>query len=268
MIHKMNLLILSKHFTMKTAVIALILYITTFTSFSQTKGLNQYPPISKERFMVGFSYSPDLSYRFLTAQNGWEPIADIRNKEEQPKYGTHIGLTFWGELKNYSKLAIDAGIYIANKGEESIFYSDLTEPKEIHTVKFINTYTFLYVPFKLSHYFKESKSGKFRFYVTGGLSGNMFLDDLLTTIVTFNDGKQNKSSFSPKFKFATLHYGIEVGGGVDFFINPKLMVRAAPSFRQAFTSINRSKSVTTNLKGYYYSAGLNLAIFINAKEAK
>lgn len=138
--------------------LTLVLTLFPITFFGQ----NESQPTSKTH-AVGFTFSPDYSYRILVPDAETKALAEFRDLSETPKFGFTTGFNY--ALKLNKRFTLEASILYAEKGEKLKLESTVlpTNPDDpITSVIFLSRTHYLYldVPVKLN-YFITTKKVKF-----------------------------------------------------------------------------------------------------------
>jgi hypothetical protein len=84
-------------------------------------------------------------------------------------------------------MALETGLLYADKGEKTN-KSSLIFPGTDLTVyyRFIYRYRYIDIPLKLNYYIRTER---FRTFIAGGISTNIFLNHTSTSILEFEDGR-------------------------------------------------------------------------------
>ena len=233
-----------------------ILFITVFVLTFYATGQNSYS-ISKNRFSLGFNFSPDYTYRRLFTDQDDQGLIKNRNNLESPRLGFTGG--FVVNYKLSKKLALESGIQIADKGEkyettetDYVFLDGMDDPAVPDKEKTKYHYYYWGIPLKLNY---SVLSGKTNIVFSAGVSADLFSNSTTYSVYTFpNKEIVNRSPYEIEgFNNITL-VGL-AGIGMSHDISKKLQLRFQPTFRYSFTPV-----IDSDLKGYMYSAGLDVTI--------
>ena len=89
-----------------------LLTLIAFNAFSQTPEIK-----SPGKIALGFTFSPDYSYRALNSDPDIKWVADSRDDREIPKFGFTTGARVLFTLGN--KVSLESGLLFADKGEKT-----------------------------------------------------------------------------------------------------------------------------------------------------
>jgi opacity protein-like surface antigen len=219
-------------------IISIILLLLTLGAYSQTQD-----SISYSKFDMGFTYSPEYSYRVLktNATDSW--MKDAYDTLEVPKYGYTLGLQIIYHVNK--NLFIGSGILFANRGEKTKKYPVL--PINNYT----NHYYYVDVPVKANYYLINKK---LKLFLTAGASVNVYVSDKTTTDVGNSAGK--KETIDTKLDFSKVNFAFVGGLGIDCPVTDRWYFKLEPSYRRSITPIANAP-----VKKYLYSYGINLGFF-------
>lgn len=203
---------------------------------------------------IGISFSPDYSFRTLKPDDTSKWITDSRDSIEIPKFGYTVGAFL--NYKLNKKIKIETGILFSDKGEQTKKYSleNTVSGQQPIKYSFNDHYYYIGVPVKADYYFLI---GKLKFYITAGVSADIFLFQKITSIVSYanNDQKTNSTS-NPGF--TRLNLAVVAGCGINYPISKKINFKMEPIYRRSVTSI-----INAPVKSYLYSAGINIGVYKN-----
>ena len=236
---------------LKNLTIALTLLPITFF------GQNESQPTSKTQ-AVGFTFSPDYSYRILVPDAETESLAEFLDLSETPKFGFTTGFNY--ALKLNKRFTLEASILYAEKGEKLKLESTVlpTNPDDpITTVIFLSRTHYLYldVPVKLN-YFITTK--KVKFFVSGAISPNFFLTQKNSFRAIYENEKLPISRGFGDNGFSRINLAFTAGLGLMYDLSDKFYLKVEPTYRRSITSI-----ISGPLEGYLYSVGLNTGFYYN-----
>jgi hypothetical protein len=230
-------------------IIILLLLLLPFASFCQ-----KADSAKTKKMQIGLSYSSDYCYRKLksdNASNKWMEDDSLN----VPKLGYSVGLNFMYSINK--KVSLEAGVLFSDKGTKTKKYyfgnpgyGDLPANNI-----FIFHYYYMDVPVKANYYIL---TGKFKLFVTGGISTNIALTQRATSIMEYGNRTTatTKSTIDPgfsRFNFAAL-----AGCGIFYPITNRVNLKVEPVFKHSINSIT-----TISVKNYLYSYGLNLGVYYN-----
>ena len=215
---------------------------------------------SDNKFSFGLSFSPDYTYRHLSMKNDEYNFVDLRNETDDPRFGFTTGLVTKYKLRE--RLALESGIQFSDRGERiQKDYNDWTTPDENVIIdpdpgfpdKFKSSYHYYYlgVPVKLNYYFMN---GKTKMYASAGVAADYFVVGKNKVVIEF-DNNTIKETNNIDENFNKVNIIGLVGVGIETNVSQRLTFRVEPTFRYSFTPV-----VDGDLKGYYYSAGINLVV--------
>jgi hypothetical protein len=173
-------------------------------------------------FSLGVIFSPEYSYRLLKVtadSNDW--ITALSDSLEVAKFGYTTGFTASYDV--LKRLTLETGMLFSDKGYKmttSNFYAfDPIDPllMKLESVTLIVSYYYLEIPIKVRY---RIVAGKFSVGITTGISGNIFLDNKIKTIIRYNDGTPDEkdSSSGGKCNDVTGHIH-NLGRGIRFAEN-------------------------------------------------
>ncbi len=219
--------------------IFLVLFILPLMVFGQ-----QEDTIKFKKFDVGFTYSPEYSYRMIQSDNSSQFLKESYDSLETPKLGYTLGLN--GVYSFNSKLALSLGFLFSDKGEK--LKTNILDAFS----NYKNHYYFIDFPLKLKYTIIDSK---IKFYGNLGVSTNLFLQHRIAYTLSgssFSDIIQGNSKDISKVNMA-----FNVGLGIDCPLSSRWFFKAEVGYKQSFTSI----TANTNLKRYLFSFGPTLGLF-------
>ena len=236
---------------LKNLTLALTLIPITF--FSQ----NESQTTSKTQ-AVGFTFSPDYSYRILVPDAETKSLAEFRDLSETPKFGFTTGFNY--ALKLNKRFTLEASILYAEKGEKLKLESTVlpTNPDDpITSVIFLSRTHYLYldVPVKLN-YFITTK--KVKFFVSGAISPNLFLTEKTFFRAIYENEKLPISRGFEDNGFSRINLAFTAGVGLMYDLSDKFYLKIEPTYRRSINSI-----ISGPLEGYLYSVGLNTGFYYN-----
>jgi len=147
------------------------------------------------KFLVGFVFSPDYCYRFLKPDSDEKWVAEDRDLMEIPKFGFTTGASLL--FKHSEHLTLETGLLYSDKGYKTKFYANFiyntSDPSIPTSIKYIYHYHYLDIPIKANY---NLFSKKFKFFISGGISVNVFLGQKTLDIYEFSDGHSEERSWS------------------------------------------------------------------------
>ena len=218
-------------------IIFILLAILTLKTYSQSNDTTY-----SGKFDLGFSFSPDYSYRVLTSgtENNW--MKDSYDTLEVARYAYTTGFSF--AYHPDEKFSISVGVLFSDKGEKTKRY---TIPP---VNNYINHYYYLDLPVKASYYVY---SGKIKLYVSVGICTNIYLRGL-THIEVPASAETKKVEMAPGMNAISASF---IGGlGIDCPLSNRWYFKLEPNYRRFITPATNS-----GVKRYFYSGGLNAGFF-------
>lgn len=208
---------------------------------------------TKTRKAIGFSFSPDYCYRVLQSSSN-PTLVDQRNSMEIPGFGFTSGLNMSIILNK--RFTFEIGFLYASKGEKTekmnlIFITP--EPSAPLNISYIRHYIYLDMPLRVNY---QIIRGKLGFFVSAGVSPNLFLTQKRVSVMEYTDGHTSREKSSVNEGFSRINFALTAGLGLNYNISPKLYLKIAPTFRRSITSV-----IDAPIKGYFYSAGIDIGIY-------
>lgn len=237
-------------------IIFTILTLIPLTSICQSIDTIKVNSDQIKKIYIGLTFSPAYCYRTLKTDDALgQLVIDSRDTREIPKFGftTGVGLIY---ILN-KRFNFETGLLFSDKGEKTK-KTDLiwSQPDPILPIKstFIYSYQYLDIPLKVNYYIINKK---LNFFISAGLSANIFLTYKQTSIQEFSDGRTEKhTSGSIYNNFSKVNFALLAGFGIDYDLNNKIRFRLESIYRRSINSI-----IDAPVKSYLYSAGLNAGIY-------
>ena len=217
----------------------LILMLFPFGSFGQ---LND--TIKKSKIDIGYTFAPEYSYRFLKSNLIDQWIVDNYDSLEFSKFGYALGINGVYNLK--SNLTMSSGLLFSNKGDQT--KKELTPS----LINYISNYYYLDIPIKVNYYFLTDK---FRLYLSGGLSSNVFLKH---TLITKQEGSNEDLRLTDNSSISKINLVLNTGIGFDVNLSDKWYFKMECLYKQSITPIGN-----TPIKKYLYSISPNLGFYVH-----
>lgn len=231
----------------KLLVLSLLSFVVFQSSIAQEKG-------AFKSIRIGLSVSPDYNFRNLQAPDNLQNIADSRDDAELAKLGYTVGLRFVFALRKH--FAIETGILYADRGYRSNLSLNDNLGNIIGSVDLKHHINYLEIPLKMNVALLAKK--RIHFFLSAGLSGNIFLFENIDYAFDYFSGQSEESSArSNQNNLNRLSLTALGGLGIDLFLTKRFSVRAEPIFRYAIIS-----NTDSSIKQYPYSFGANLGLFL------
>ena len=210
-----------------------------FGSFGQSN-----ESIKKSKIDLGYTFSPDYSYRFLKSNSNDQWIVDNYDSLEFSKFGYALGINGVYNLK--PNLTISSALLFSNKGYQT--KKELTPS----LINYISNYYYIDIPIKVSYYFFTEK---FRLYLSGGFSTNVFLKH---TLITKQDGSNEVFRLTDNSSISKINLALNSGIGFDVNLTDKWYFKMECLYKQSITPIGN-----TPIKKYLYSISPNLGFYVH-----
>lgn len=230
----------------KTIILILILLpVVLYCSTDSTKS---------KKIAIGISFSPDYCFRTLKPDANSKWIADSRDTMEIPKIGYTTGINL--EFKINKKISFFTGILFSDSGEKTKKNSLENVPTGQKPIKHSYNFHYYYlnIPIKTNYHIL---TGKFKLYLTAGISANVFLTQK-TTSITIYGNSESKINSKIDSGFSRINIAMLAGCGISYPINNKAVIMIEPVYRRSIISV-----INAPIKGYLYSAGLNIGLYYN-----
>ena len=235
--------------------------------------LPQQSEAQKSRFSIGAYFSPDAADIYLQSTDNKQSTEDFienRNSRETMKFGYTTGLSVVYLLNE--KFSLETGLEYSNKGYQTKkvglnfgvgqglsnpprgFVFD--EGSETATdVRFVYHYQYAGIPVKLNY---TVGNGKWRFISSIGLTAEYLMRASSTTVLYYDEERPNRENDIDDQDYNTFNLSPSISAGVDYQLNPRMSLRAMPTFRAGLLKIMDDTPVT----GYLYSAGVQLGWYM------
>ncbi len=236
---------------------ALIFLFSSLIVNAQTTG--RAAPLQKDsKFYLGWNYTPEISYRFLS--EGSDANASIaetikqRNANELKQY-SQSGNIFVGYVLS-DRFSIEAGIGYSSFGhaeqpDDIIAFE--WEPGYDKVIGFKQNYNRLHVvsiPVNFRTYFWNKRV---RPFIAAGASLGMVLQYVRSKRYVYDSGTKHKwQEYDGKEQFSTFHLIGQISTGVDIHVSNNVRLRVAPRFQITTNSIYAAKEI----RGNYYNVGI------------
>lgn len=233
---------------MKKAFFFLSFLVSTFLVFGQNSS-------TKSKFKFGVSFSNDIGYRLLKHNDSDltnDFVLEERNETEIPKFCYSAGLTI--AYKISERASLSSGILYSNKGyqtEKLSISSGTSDPLIPNEAQFRFNINYIDVPFLYKHQFGE---GKWRFQIGGGITTNVFLNEVQQTIKYFDD-EVEKDAEETASDYNRINLSPQVSFGVSYDIHERFFLYANPVFRYGILKI-----IDAPITAYLFTGGLNIGI--------
>ena len=219
--------------------IFLLLFLLPLSVFGQGED-----SIKFKKLDLGFTYSPEYSYRMIKASSESQFLAESYDTLEVPKLGYTLGLN--GIYTLNKKFALTVGVLFSDKGEK--YKKDVFEA----FTNYKNHYYYLDIPVKLNYTIIDSK---IKFYGTLGVSTNLFLQHRIAYTLSGSSNSDNIRGNSTDI--SKVNMALNAGLGIDCPLTSRWFFKAEVGYKQSITSMTSN----TNLKRYLYNFGPTVGLF-------
>jgi hypothetical protein len=243
---------------MKTLSFLLLMSISTLgTAQSSDRTLADVLENAPSKFIFGWVYSPEVSYRILTesdqATGSTPSFINTRNEEEGLKYGQTFNFFFGYQFA--SKFRLEAGLGFTDYGERIKPFELMNwggAPGFGGTASGTTHFFVSTLPINLQF---QMGSGKIQGFISAGVTPGLVTRYMTTSRIEYNDGSVSTGTYySPttQDQFTKFILSATISGGIDYRYSKKASFRIAPVFRMMTNSVNQNSPVD----GYYFNAGI------------
>lgn len=227
----------------------------------------EYDPssITPSKFSIGFSYSPEITYRFLSSTDNANAIdidfTNWRNENEEHTYGQSARIFM--NYKLTSHFSLEAGLGYTEYGDLRVTVSSPVEggaPDEStgSVTKWTHQLHTLSVPISLNiNIGKKRITG----FVSAGLAPCFLLKDVEKRKTTYNNGNVSEHTYSSEWSYEQYNnFFLEahVSLGLEYRFSRKGKIRIAPGFKLLTTNVYTNEG----MQGNYFNAGIEIgAVF-------
>jgi hypothetical protein len=218
----------------------LFLSLFPFTFFGQDDDTSSFT-----KFDVGFNFSPEYSYRFLTSDDSTQWIADGYDSLEYAKLGYSLGLH--GVYHFNSKLDFLIGASFTDRGERT----KKEDSPSLNNYK--NHYYYLDMPIRANYFLVQNK---INLYASLGLSPSIFLNH---TIVSKVENNGDDIRLTDNSTISGLNLVALAGFGFDVALTSKCYFKTECLYKQSISSI----SSETPIKKYFYGISPTIGFYLH-----
>jgi len=208
---------------------------------------------SLPRNLLGVTFSPEYSYRFLSGSDTYSWLIDLRNEIENPKFGNTIGFKYSYRILN--KFFIEGGALYSSKGYDTkkldLIYND-PEPNAPVSLYKRYSYSFLEIPVCANYQLFDSCG----FFISLGFIGNFPTRERVSTFFQYADGSETHDVSSGRSTTTNIFLSGIGGIGYFFRLSDKFYLKTEPFFKCSITP-----SASDNVKDYFYSYGLEVGVY-------
>lgn len=231
----------------------IVLILSASISFGQDRSPSSEN--GSKGFQLGLNASPDFCYRTLQNNSGassLDGLINMRNENERIilSYSSGINAAY-----QFNKcFGIETGLSYAVRGFQSKKTASISPPDPGVPTYFKSKYHFHFIdiPLKANFIFGENK---LRFITSVGVTTNIFLKEMMTSILYF-ETHTDKYTFQSTDPYRTLNFSPTFSAGIDWNFRPNVNVRVEPCFQ--FSAL---KIIDAPVSGRLYSAGLKMSMY-------
>lgn len=196
----------------------------------------------KGKFDLGFSASPDYSYRILKAEATDTWMKNTYDTAEIARVGFTAGLQVVFHAND--KFFFTSGVLFSDRGERTKKY--LTPQVN----NYINHYYYLSIPLRVNYYLI---SKKIKVFLSAGASADVYLKSF--SVIEFGNAGDTKT-LGLSSEISRLNLMVNAGFGIDCPITDRWYFKLQPDYRMSITPVSDSP-----IKKYFIFAGLNMGFF-------
>ncbi|MBS1638056.1 MAG: outer membrane beta-barrel protein [Bacteroidetes bacterium] len=231
---------------------------------------------TRKLWCFGIVGAPEYAYRTLKNGGGItsKDLFNTRDSIECPKVAYSIGIDIQRYLS--PKFILEFGAFYSMKGENTKTYSMQSTIASYPTSQKVKYQTsYLEIPLKINYRFTTRQISP---YVTGGISGNIFLTEQVTeynsysyyglngptnTVVHYNGADPHFADpYAPvvvaiqENGYYRINPQLQLGFGMDYVID-RFKLKIEPMFKYSLTDVNDGPLIRK-----FYSIGLNIGVFL------
>ena len=234
-----------------------LLLLTTLGGLASLQAQNSKSP---HKILIGFSFSPDYSYRTLNQNSGENsPVIDIRNNIEVAKAGFTAGVLVRFQIS--SLIDLETGVQFANKGYQTknreLVYEEPAGPNDPTKACLKYVYQYIGIPLKVNFSFGN---GRARFVTGAGITTNFLLGARNIVHLEYASGKKESRSQTTTVDFRKIDLSPMISAGLDYRLCRNTRFIVEPTFRYGLLN-----TMDAPVPEHLWSAGLNLAIYRSIK---
>jgi hypothetical protein len=257
---------------MKTFKLQLIILVIVLSS--QT-GLAQETAPAINKFSIGVSASPLMSYRYLRSDGSsplFEFIVENRNNSEIPKTSYSTGLHFQYHFSR--KVGVELGAQFTSMGYtarfDNLVFADGDDPRRYPFLipidpndiaipnDFELRYNFDYLEIPAKFIFSPGTK-KVRFSASAGVITGILLNAWQKNIYRYDGGQESVSTQNQNTTaFRTVVFSPQVSLGATYHVSPKLKIMAEPMIRYSIQTVAESP-----VKANLYAGGIFIGLYFN-----
>jgi hypothetical protein len=154
------------------------------------------------------------------------------------------------------RFSLETGLQFSDKGEKPKEFTLIWgQPDPSLPIKstFIYHYNYFDIPIKVNYNISTSR---LKFFVSGGLSTNLFLFQKTTSRLEYIDGNTMTNN-SISDGLSRVNLAVVAGFGINYDLTNRLTFRIEPTYRRSLNSI-----INAPVKGYLYSVGINTGLYL------
>lgn len=235
---------------MKSTLTSFCFVLTVLASTAQESDQNS----TYNRLFVGVAFSPDINYRFLTAESNVQWIKDSREDSEIPAFGFSSGIDIG---YNFTQIiGLQTGVQYAEKGFQSKWQDALNpiqpnDPNIPERVKGITKFRNIDIPVSLNITIGKRK---LKFITRIGAAMNVRVANNFITKSEYSDGSVEKNNNKDVIETDAIGLTPFLSIGMQYQIGDLITVRAEPITRFAALPIGDFP-----IKQYNWNAGIKIS---------
>ena len=247
---------------MRTLIVTIFVFMA-LTGYSQVSETTKVRRVEKgqiadstsafRRIHLGFTISPDYTFRSLKPDPSDQWMAREKDKIELPKFGFTAGFRLI--YKFNKKMGLETGFLYADKGEKTKFLDLLADTAAPGLTRINYHYYYFDIPFKFNYDYLVSE--KTTFFMSVGGSTNIYVRQRIISKTDYVDGTSGKTVSKSDPGLSTFNLSVVGGFGLDYALRKSLYIRIEPVFRHALFPI-----LNIYVDEYFYSFGLNVGMFL------
>jgi hypothetical protein len=212
---------------------------------------------NEKKLKFGVSYMPAITFRTLkfSVQQGF--LETMRNQKETPRYGHNLAVIVQRSLGK--KGSGELGVSFSEAGYKTKEAALTWEPSSPNYPLSANA-SFSYRYLSFSAMYRYVLAGrKIQYYIMPGFSLDAFIERKTSILISYANGKKEKSTSSVRGGFSESGVSIIAAAGVKFKLSNHYAVCLEPTFRRGLISI----SPDNNSREYLYSVGVNFIVLFS-----
>ena len=247
---------------MKALLFLLLISVSTaITAQSSDGSITGVPTNPPSKFIFGWFYSPEISYRTLSESDLADEFTPIlieqRNEREGVKFGQSFNFFFGYHFASRFRLEVGLGFTDYGEARKATDLVSVTNPfsaEVIGTITGSNHILVSTLPICLQ--FQMGKgNGEIRPFVTAGITPGILTRYITTSKTKYTDGNiSNGTFYSPSIQddYSKFILSANISTGIEYRYTEKASLRIAPVFRITTSTVYSGGPV----RGHYFNAGI------------